>query len=102
MAKRAPRPYTSHFDAGALAVAWGPLANMKKPGFEWDCSDYEKLSRSATPSVESLAKFAPALTHLLDLAPAGIPEMSAPRIALATLHAECKTFGPLADVCMFK
>ncbi|CAK0865996.1 unnamed protein product, partial [Prorocentrum cordatum] len=28
--------------------------------------------------------------------------MNALRIALATLRAECKTFGPLADVCMFK
>ena len=93
---RAPRPKQIEIDVSALVAQWQQWAQMKKPGFEWDASDYSKTSRSVTPDVEGLIAYAAPLRCLIEMAPTGFPTQTSLRQVFTKLQADFKIFGSLS------
>jgi hypothetical protein len=83
--ERNPRPTTCQFNVEDLYKKWEPLAQLRRPGYKWDCSTYEAQSRTQSAHIPGLVAHAPALKALLGLAPSGFPSHKLLRLTLFQL-----------------
>ena len=94
VAERAQRPCTTSFEPVALADAWWPSAQLKRPGRAWDGWSYKTPSRALVGDPQSLAAHAVPLKELLKLAPSGFPCHSQLRETRMLIHSQ---FGLFAE-----
>ena len=60
-------------DVRALLASLRPLAELKRPGFDWGIAHYQKCRRSQGPGREGLIKYLPVLEPVCRQARRGLP-----------------------------
>ena len=83
---RQTRPDTVLFDVAAFGEQMATCARLRNPGWHWDASDYDKVSRNATADRKGLKTYLVPLQVLLGLAPTGFPSQNLLRQGFERRH----------------